>query len=141
MTKFICSSIEDTKAAAVYFSQFAKSGQCFALYGDLGYGKTTFSKYLIAAINPVAGHVTSPTFSLIQIYEYPYQPDLEIWHIDCYRFKYQEEFYELGLEEACRRHITIIEWPEIIQGLLPKNVIKIKFSMDLMGEKRHICAI
>lgn len=124
MMKFICNSLEDTEKAAQYFSQFAKPGQCFALYGDLGYGKTTFTQYLIKSLNKNIESISSPTFNIVQIYDSDVS---EIWHIDCYRLKSPEEFYELGIEEAFASCITIIEWPEIIEDFLPQNAVKIKF--------------
>lgn len=124
---FKCISLEDTKRAAEFFIQFAKPGQCFALRGGLGYGKTTFSQYLIKSLNPLIQDVTSPTFTIVQTYESSIS---EIWHVDCYRLKEKEEFFELGLEEACSYCVTIIEWPEIIQDFLPKNTINIDFSID-----------
>ncbi|MDR1375526.1 MAG: tRNA (adenosine(37)-N6)-threonylcarbamoyltransferase complex ATPase subunit type 1 TsaE [Holosporaceae bacterium] len=133
MMTFVCNSLKNTKNAAEYFSQFAKAGQCFALSGDLGCGKTTFSRYLIRSLNPAVGDVLSPTFPVVQIYE---AEIAEIWHIDCYRLKSQEEFYELGLEDALKNHITIIEWPRIIEELLPASTIKITFSLE--GKMRKI---
>jgi tRNA threonylcarbamoyladenosine biosynthesis protein TsaE len=126
MTEFVCKSLQDTKRTAIYFSQFAKPGQCFALFGNLGYGKTTFSRYLIQSLNSSIKNIPSPTFTIIQIYDSEIS---EIWHVDCYRLKSIEEFCELGLEEAFNSRITIIEWPEIISDFLPANTIKIDFSM------------
>ena len=125
MKKFICNSLEDTKKAAEYFSEFAQPGQCFALYGNLGFGKTTFAQYLIKILNPKIENIISPTFNIIQTYP---NEIAEIWHIDCYRLKSADESYELGIEEAFSDYITIIEWPEIIEDLLPNNTIKIHFS-------------
>ncbi len=125
MKKFICNSLDDTKKAAEYFSEFAKLGQCFALYGNLGFGKTTFAQYLIKILNPEIENIISPTFNIIQTYPCEIA---EIWHIDCYRLKSADEFYELGIEEAFSDCITIIEWPEIIEDMLPNNTIKINFS-------------
>jgi tRNA threonylcarbamoyladenosine biosynthesis protein TsaE len=118
------------KDAADFFAKFAKPGACFALYGDLGYGKTVFAEHFIKTLNPTVENVPSPTFTIIQTYEcrLPSGPT-EIWHTDCYRLNDPNEFYELGLEEACRECITIIEWPEIIRELLPKNTIEIRFSL------------
>jgi tRNA threonylcarbamoyladenosine biosynthesis protein TsaE len=130
MTKFLCHSLEDTKNAAEYFARLAKPGQCFALLGDLGYGKTTFAKYFIQFLNKSVSHVTSPTFTIVQIYD---SVVAEIWHVDCYRLKNEEEFYELGLDEAFSHCISIIEWPEVILQLLPTDTIKIKFSMEHTG--------
>jgi tRNA threonylcarbamoyladenosine biosynthesis protein TsaE len=133
--EFICNSLDDTQKAAEYFSQFAKAGQCFALSGNLGHGKTTFSKYLIQSLNKSIKEVPSPTFTMIQIYN---SNIAEIWHIDLYRLKSEEEFYELGLEEAFPNCITIIEWPEIIKNLLPEDTIKIEIILD--GNTRKIIA-
>ncbi|MDR0580708.1 MAG: tRNA (adenosine(37)-N6)-threonylcarbamoyltransferase complex ATPase subunit type 1 TsaE [Holosporaceae bacterium] len=127
MAEFICNRLKDTRNAAEYFAQFAKVGQCFAFYGDLGCGKTTFSKYFIKALNKSAGDIVSPTFTLVQAYN---STIAEIWHVDCYRWRSAEEFWELGLEEALGNCIVIIEWPDIIQHLLPLNTIKIKFFFD-----------
>ena len=123
--RFECLSLQDTQRAARYFSQFAGPGRCFALFGDLGFGKTTFSSFLIRELNPKIQTVTSPTFTVVQVYD---SDVAEIWHVDCYRLKSQEEFYELGLEESLQNNITIIEWPEIIRDLLPSSTINIQFD-------------
>lgn len=125
MKKFICNSLNDTQKAAEYFSEFAKPGQCFALYGNLGFGKTTFAQYLIKTLNPKIENIISPTFNIIQTYP---SKIAEIWHIDCYRLKSADEFYDLGIDEAFLDCITVVEWPEIIGDLLPSDVIKIQFS-------------
>lgn len=128
MIEFKCVSLDDTKKAAEYFAKFAKPGQCFALYGNLGSGKTTFSQFLIKSLIPTVEHVASPTFTIIQTYNNG--DKLEIWHVDCYRLNDREEFFELGLEEAFETCVTIIEWPEIIADFLPKNAIKIQFAIE-----------
>ena len=133
MKKFVCNSLDDTKKVAEYFSEFCKPGQCFALYGNLGFGKTTFAQYLIKTLNTNIENIISPTFNIIQTYP---SEIAEIWHIDCYRLKSAEEFYELGIDEAFSSCITIIEWPEIIEDLLPFDTIKIQFSK--MDEQRII---
>jgi len=126
MTKFVCNSLNDTKLAAEYFAEFARVGQCFALFGGLGFGKTTFSKYFIQALNPLIKEISSPTFTIVQTYD---SVVAEIWHVDCYRLKSEDEFYELGLDEAFSNCVTIIEWPEIILHQLPQDTIKIEFSL------------
>ncbi|MDR2794771.1 MAG: tRNA (adenosine(37)-N6)-threonylcarbamoyltransferase complex ATPase subunit type 1 TsaE [Holosporaceae bacterium] len=123
---FLSFSVEDTMLIASLFSRFAKKGQCFTLSGDLGYGKTLFAKQLIQSINPGILEVPSPTFTIVQTYVCDVA---DIWHVDCYRLKTSDEFYELGLEEALQNCITIIEWPEIIENFLPQDRIKISFSI------------
>lgn len=133
--EFLCNSLNDTKNVAERFSTLAKPGQCFALHGDLGSGKTTFTKYFISKINPFIINVSSPTFTIIQTYD---SPICEIWHADCYRLKSQDEFFELGLEEAIQNCITIIEWPEIIRNFLPKNTIDLFFEAPQAPSPRLI---
>lgn len=127
MKTFTCHSLNDTKKAAEHFASFAKPGQCFALYGNLGFGKTTFTQYFIKYLNSEIDHIISPTFNIIQTYPTSIS---ELWHIDCYRLESPEEFYNLGLEEAISDYITVIEWPEIIEDFLPYNTIKIRFNKN-----------
>ncbi len=135
MKSFTCYSLDDTQKAAEYFARIAKPGQCFALYGNLGFGKTTFTQYFVKFLNPKIKQIISPTFNIIQTYP---TSIAELWHIDCYRLKDSEEFYNLGLEEAFLDCITIIEWPEIIEEFLPSNTIRITFSKT--NNTRIICS-
>ena len=127
MNKFTVYTQQETEAVAKRFGKLVHVDACFALYGDLGAGKTTFSKYLIQSLNPKIKDVTSPTFNIIQTYPSDIS---EIWHVDCYRLKSKEEAYELGLQEAIGQFITIIEWPEIIEDLLPDNAVRIYFKFE-----------
>ena len=133
MNQFIVNTLQETESAAKRFVELVEAGKCFALYGDLGVGKTTFSKYFIQCLNPKIENVTSPTFNIIQIYPSDIS---EIWHVDCYRLKSEEEAFELGLQEAIGQVITIIEWPEIIENLLPDDTVRIYFKYE--NEKRFI---
>lgn len=125
MQEFICKSLSDTRAAAEKIAQTAVPGKCFALYGNLGYGKTTFAQFFIKSLNPEIVEVISPTFNIVCNYS---SDRGEIWHVDCYRLKSAEEIHEMGLEEAFANCICIIEWPEIIEEYLPNDAVKIKFE-------------
>ncbi len=130
---FTCISLEDTKNVAEHFAQFAAPGKCFALHGNLGYGKTTFAKYFIQALNPSITEIPSPTFSIIQIYNY--KTNCEIAHVDCYRLKDRDDFFDIGLDELIRNNITIIEWPEIIDDLLPPDTLDIRITLNENGNR------
>lgn len=88
------------------------------LYGNLGAGKTTFSKFFVESIRADSNQkVTSPTFNIVQIYETSKGP---LWHVDLYRLKSEEELFELGIFEAMNENICLIEWPQILEPYVPK---------------------
>jgi tRNA threonylcarbamoyladenosine biosynthesis protein TsaE len=119
-------SIEDTIKFAESFSINAQKGSCIALYGNLGVGKTLFSKALISKLVGKNINVTSPTFNIVQTYDA--DNGIKIYHFDLYRLKSSEEAYETGLQEALENAFCIIEWPQIIQETLPENTILIKLA-------------
>ena len=93
------------------------------LKGDLGAGKTTFSKSIFSALG-VVDEIQSPTFSLIN--EYHNDQGESFFHFDFYRIKNIEEAYDIGYEDYFYSgRLCVIEWPEMIEGLLnlPKGVI------------------
>jgi len=125
--KIKISNEEETKELAKKFIPILKKGDCIALYGDLGTGKTSFTRGLIKTIGGDKLEVPSPTFTLVQFYELP---EFTLWHFDLYRIKHQEEIYELGWEEACHSGVCLIEWPENAGELLPKDRIEIEIFFD-----------
>ena len=100
---------------------------CILLWGDMGVGKTTFSKAFIRSLlKDNKTEVPSPTFTLVQTY----QTDKgEIWHSDLYRLKSAEEILELGLLEALKTSICLIEWPDRLQNYLPNRRIDVYLSV------------
>jgi tRNA threonylcarbamoyl adenosine modification protein YjeE len=108
----------------------ADSVQCPAtvcLWGDLGVGKTTFSRSFINRLLLTDEDIPSPTFTLIQTYQ---TTKGLLWHCDLYRLKSPEEIEELGLIEAFYQTICLIEWPEKIKDYLPKNRIDVHLTID-----------
>lgn len=109
-------------------------GDVITFKGNLGAGKTTFIKALLSALdNNVI--VTSPTFNLLHIYEIN---PTAIWHFDLYRLKNKSEIYELGIEDAFTYGISLVEWPEIIADLLPKNRLDIEITFTEAEDERII---
>lgn len=121
---FVCLTEENTKLLAEKIAKVVKKGDIFALYGTLGAGKSTFSRYFIRCLNG-ADEVPSPTFTLVQTYE---TSDFDIYHYDMYRLKSPEEAYELDIEEAFYNGVSLIEWPEKISYLLPRDVWSVAIS-------------
>ncbi len=124
--KVICNSVQETKQFASSLSKNFQKGQVIALNGDLGSGKTTFSQGIAEGLG-IEQHVGSPTFKLVSEY---ISTVLTLYHVDCYRLKNAEEFLNLGGENLLLpdNGITLIEWANIIQELLPEDVIEIVFS-------------
>lgn len=110
-----------------------------ALAGELGAGKTTFARALIAAFAAEAGQtppeVPSPTFTLVQIYEFP---RATLWHFDLYRIERPEDALELGIEEALADGIALIEWPERLGTLLPARRIDVRLAFGDAPDARRI---
>ena len=119
-------SVQETKKFAKEISKKIKQGQVVALKGDLGSGKTTFSQGFAKGLG-IDQHVGSPTFKLVSEYV---GSSLNLYHVDCYRLNSLQEFLNLGGENLLLpdNGITLIEWADIIQELLPKGTIEIEFS-------------
>jgi tRNA threonylcarbamoyl adenosine modification protein YjeE len=135
----ICCFICDEKAAcllAKLLAKSAKAGDCFALHGDLGTGKSTFARAFIQELCGSDTFVASPTFTISQSYETMLGQTL--WHYDLYRIESKEELFEIGLEETISCTINLIEWPEIAKSILPPQTINISFAFSEKSDYRHI---
>lgn len=97
------------------------------LYGDLGAGKTTFTKS-VAKVLGVEDTVTSPTFVIEKVYELRNQKFTHLIHIDAYRIEREEELLSLGWQEILKdpNNLILIEWPERVEGIMPEHTT-IKF--------------
>ncbi|MFN7039085.1 MAG: tRNA (adenosine(37)-N6)-threonylcarbamoyltransferase complex ATPase subunit type 1 TsaE [Alphaproteobacteria bacterium] len=127
---------QDTEALAKKIAKSTRMGDVILLKGDLGVGKTFFAKNFIKYFFPNQDvTVNSPTFNLVQTYTTNL---FTIWHFDLYRLKTVEEIFELGVEQAFDEAVSIIEWPELIQTILPKNVLEIEFSFNEKTDQRQV---
>ena len=112
-------------AVASRLAETLRAGDALALSGDLGAGKTTFVRALIAALHGSDVPVSSPTFVFRQRYDGT--PPVE--HLDLFRLDDPAEAVDLGLEEAFGPdRITVVEWPERLPGLLPDGAIRIRIE-------------
>ena len=118
--KVIIKNLKETKKYAKLFYKMLKGGEVICLNGDLGAGKTTFTKYLAECMG-IKNPVTSPTFTLIQEYT---GKQFNLVHCDMYRIEDESELVEMGLEDILydlgKDKIVVIEWPEKIPNLLRK---------------------
>lgn len=113
---FTLDSIVD---AAKEMASLLRPGLPLLLYGEMGAGKTTLSKYAINALG-CEEEVTSPTFTIMQSYATQAGP---LWHVDLYRLE-EQPLDELGLDELCRDTMMIIEWPQRLGSKLFSQYIK-----------------
>lgn len=118
-----CSS-EDTKKFGFTFAKRLPLGSVVLLTGDLGAGKTTFTRGVAEALK-ITDTITSPTFNIMKVYMKGEHP---LIHIDAYRLAHQN--HDIGLEEyiGYENGLTMIEWPEYIQELLPNNFYKVNIE-------------
>lgn len=105
-----CNNQSEVEALAGSLAPLAQAGDLIALTGDLGAGKTTFSRAFIRAIlEDEYAEVPSPTFTLVQTYE---APEFDIYHTDLYRLQEPEEVYDLGLDDDRSSSVLLVEWPD-----------------------------
>jgi tRNA threonylcarbamoyladenosine biosynthesis protein TsaE len=124
--KTICKTKHDlVPAAEKLFSAFP-SARVFAFYGKMGAGKTTFIKAICHFLDAV-DIVQSPSFSIIN--EYKTTTGESVFHFDFYRIKRIEEVFDIGYEDYFYSgSYCLIEWPELIEDLLPKETIKVTIT-------------
>lgn len=117
-------SFLETEALGKKFASKLKGNEVIAFYGDLGAGKTTFTRGIADFFN-LKHEVSSPTFSLVNEYE---TPQIKIYHFDMYRINSLEDLESTGFFDYLGKGIFIIEWSENIDRYLPDETIKIKIE-------------
>ena len=139
---YILNNIDDTIDFAISFSKSIKKPVVIALIGDLGSGKTFFTKEVCKYFG-VEDEVVSPTFNIIKTYDIKRNSKLKhINHFDVYRIKSEEELLDIGFDDYIydQNSINIIEWADLIQNSLPENTIYIIFFKDIDDiNKREVC--
>ena len=106
----------------------AKPGQVYCLDGDLGVGKTVFTQGFARGLG-ITGPVNSPTFTIVQQYE---EGRLPLYHFDVYRIGDISEMDEIGYEDCFYGSgVSLIEWSELIEELLPERAVHVTIEKDL----------
>ncbi len=118
-------SEKDTIKLAEEIAPTLKKGDVIALFGELGTGKTFFTKHLCSFLG-VTENVSSPSYVLMN----EYKGKFPIYHLDLYRLQSPEEVLELGMHEFLDTGLTIIEWPKLAENILPDNPISICFIFE-----------
>ena len=117
MNRRLLNSEADTAAFAQQLAPLLSAGDVVYLEGELGAGKTTFTRHLAHALG-VTGRVKSPTYTLVETYDLP--NGLTLHHFDLYRLAEPREWFSAGFDEYLNeRSIALIEWPSMAAGALP----------------------
>lgn len=117
-------SLEQIDEAARKFVAAMGDDTVFAFYGKMGAGKTTFIKAICQQLG-VTDNISSPTFAIVNEYRSDIAGEL-VYHFDFYRIKKLEEVYDMGYEDYFYSGaVCFIEWPELIEELLPGNAIRV----------------
>ncbi len=118
----------DTFALGVKIGSEAKPGEVYSIIGDLGAGKTALTKGVAAGLG-IDEPVSSPTFTIVQVYE---GGRLPLYHFDVYRIGDVEEMEEIGYEDYLYSGgVTLIEWADLIRDILPPEYQEIRLEKDL----------
>lgn len=121
-------SPKETFALGKKLGEQAQAGQIYTLNGDLGVGKTVFTQGMASGLG-ITEAVSSPTFTIVQVYE---EGRLPFYHFDVYRIGDIEEMEEIGYDDYFfGKGVCMIEWAELIEELIPENSIHVTIEKDL----------
>ncbi|WP_411816647.1 tRNA (adenosine(37)-N6)-threonylcarbamoyltransferase complex ATPase subunit type 1 TsaE [Hyphococcus sp. DH-69] len=123
-----------TSALGAKMAPMLRDGDILRLSGDLGAGKTTFARAIIAALTDTKD-APSPTYMLVETYD---ADRFQLWHFDLYRLDDPRDVWELGLEEALDDGVVLVEWPDRIDGLLPENSLGLRIETAANGKARRV---
>lgn len=136
MKQIKTSSSDETILVGRALGSILKSGDVVCLTGDLGTGKTAFTNGIASALG-IDEYITSPTFTIVN----EYKTEVPLYHFDVYRIADADEMYDIGFEEYLYGDgVVVIEWAELIEEILPDNLIwvKIRKNLDFGVDAREI---
>lgn len=126
-----------TTAVAQRLAADLRPGDCIALYGELGAGKTHFVRALVEALGGQGRDVSSPTFVLLHVYS---TPKMTVYHLDAYRVGGAEDLAAIGFSELLEQGgLVIVEWADRVESILPANRLNVR--LDILGPRRRAISI
>lgn len=136
--EIVIKNLETIRESARAFIQHIGDARVFAFYGKMGAGKTTFVKAICEELGS-EDVITSPTFSIVNEYT-THDSSLtmpQVYHFDFYRIKKLEEVYDMGYEEYFYSGaLCLIEWPELIEDILPDDAVKVTIEEQPDGTRK-----
>ncbi len=116
-------NVADTERIAALLAGTLRGGDVIALHGDLGAGKTQFTRGLVRALGGDAALVSSPTYVLLHVYP---TPTLTVYHLDAYRVGGADDFEAIGFDELLEQNgVVVVEWPSRVSELLPAGTVDV----------------
>jgi tRNA threonylcarbamoyladenosine biosynthesis protein TsaE len=135
-TEHVSDSVAQTEAIAAGLAQALGGGECVALHGDLGAGKTQFVRGLVRGLGGSPRAVSSPTFVLLNVYE---GGRLTVYHLDAYRVGGADDFEAIGFPELLEQPgaVVVVEWADRVSELLPAGrLIDVHIEPVAEGRRR-----
>lgn len=126
LREHLSKSVHETEQIAMELAATLRGGECIALDGEPGAGKTQFVRGLLKGLNGEPRSVSSPTFVLLNVYE---TGRLKLFHLDAYRVHGAQDFESIGFAELLEQGgVVVVEWAERVAALLPVNRVSIKIE-------------
>lgn len=126
-------SVADTERIAGDLARTLQGGECIALHGDLGAGKTQFTRGLVTALGGDAREVSSPTYVLLHVYK---TASLTVYHLDAYRVHGADDFAQIGFEELLDQGgVVVVEWASRVRELIPRVHIDVTIEATDQTER------
>ncbi|HYV60083.1 MAG TPA: tRNA (adenosine(37)-N6)-threonylcarbamoyltransferase complex ATPase subunit type 1 TsaE [Acidimicrobiia bacterium] len=132
--RVVTRSTDETLALAESVGELLRPGDVVSLAGGLGTGKTVFARGVARALG-VDAPIVSPTFTIVREYE----GRVPVVHVDVYRIDTFQELYDLGFEEVVREDaVTLVEWGDVIDGMLPSDRLDVRLVAGAEDDERVI---
>ena len=137
MKKTLVYSLSEIDKVVSLLKEIVATNNIVAISGSLGAGKTTLITRLLKSLG-VQGPITSPTFSYVNTYRT--EDGKTIHHFDLYRVGSAQEFIDSGFDEYLHEQdaLVLIEWPEVIKPLLPKETVQIELDYETIGQRKMV---
>ena len=128
MPVYVSNSVAETESVAADLARSLRGGECVALRGDLGAGKTQFVRGLVRGLGGNPRAVSSPTFVLLNVYDAG-PGRLTVYHLDAYRVAGPDDFEAIGFTELLSQGgVVVVEWAERVESLLPDRRIDVRIE-------------
>lgn len=131
---FVSADVSETEQVAARLARGLQGGECLALHGDLGAGKTQFTRGLVRALGGDAQAVSSPTYVLLNIYP---TAQMTVYHLDAYRVGGADDFEQIGFEELLGQGgVVVVEWASRVEELIPSTRIDVWIQATGESQRR-----